>query len=173
MSVKVYLAQAMTGLSGNEIWKRLETARQIFLENGIEILSPVIEEGIKPQIKKVSASREDLINFWKRDKELIRKANVIVDLTPEKKSEGVAHEIGYARYFLWKPIVRVYDICSAPSSSSSVAYFEDDLLITGLPYAALWIKEKWGSRYKRFIWRIKLYNRCYIKGLYYKLLEWF
>ncbi len=132
--MKVYAAGAMSGLSGKELVERSFLVGQILSDNHIEVLDPVKCEGVKSTSKPTQASFEDLDKFWRRDKEMIREAHVVFDITPEKKSEGVAHEIGYARYFLWKPVVRVYMNGGMPTRAS-VAYFEDDLLTYSLEEA--------------------------------------
>lgn len=169
--IKAYTAGAMTGLTGRELVQRSRQVSKILGTYGIQVLDPVIAEGVKPTNKVTAATYGQMVRFWKRDKEMIREAHVVIDLTPERKSEGVAHELGYARYFLFKPVVRVYLNGSRPSISS-VAYFEDDLLVDSLEEAAIKINERWGTWRKRFWWRLALYNRCYISALKYKLGEW-
>ena len=58
---------------------------------------------------------------------MIRDAHVVFDLSGGAKSEGCAHEVGYARYFLYKPVVRLY-----PFLGSSVARLEDDYIVASL-----------------------------------------
>lgn len=169
--MRVYTAGAMTGLSGEELVERSLHVGQVLSDHQIEVLDPVSEEGVKKSTKSIQSTFKDLTVFWKRDKEMIRRAHVIFDITPEKKSEGVAHEIGYARYHLWKPVVRVYMNGGMPTKAS-VAYFEDDLLCGSLEEACEVANELWGTAFKRVIWRLSLYNRCLIKSLRYKLQEW-
>lgn len=172
MGLRVYTAKAMTGRSGEELVRESFYVGQVLSDHKIEVLDPVACEGVKDTPKPTQASFEDLTVFWKRDKEMIRHAHVIFDITPEKKSEGVAHEIGYARYFLYKPVVRIYMNGGMPTRAS-VAYFEDDLLCGSLEEACVVSKELWGTWWKRFIWRLRLYNRCYVKSFKYRLEEWF
>lgn len=169
--VKIYTAQAMTGRSQEEIVNCAKHAKRVFEGAGITVFDPVLAEHVKDE-KKVLADKpvSVLKDYWKRDKEMIREANVIVDLSPELKSEGVAHEIGYGRYFLWMPIVRVYQQNSKPASL--IAVFEDDLIVHSLEEAAIQINKYWGSWGKRFMWRLTLYNRCFYKACKYKLMKW-
>lgn len=171
MSIKVYTAGAMTGLSGAELVERSQNAAITLVEHGIYPLDPVLAEGVDPRAPVVQATYEQMVDFWKRDKAMIREAHVIIDLTPERKSEGVAHEIGYARYCLWKPVVRVYMNGKKPCLAS-VAFFEDDLIVDTLEEAAVEINRLWGTWFKRARWRMRLYNRCLLKACWYKLMEW-
>lgn len=171
MSLRCYTAGAMTGLTGEELVERSLHVGQVLSDNKMEMLDPVDCEGVKPTTETVQASHTDLAVFWRRDKELIRRAHVIFDITPEKKSEGVAHEIGYARYHLWKPVIRVYMNGGMPTKAS-VAYFEDDLLTGSLEEACQVALELWGTPWKRLKWRVALYNKCLLKAISYKLKEW-
>ena len=166
--MRAYIAHAMTGRSGAEMHSESKSAMMAFGMFGIEVLDPVLEEGVKPDTKVLSNTVEEVAGHWKRDKALIRRAHILVDLTPNLKSEGVSHEIGYARYFLWKPVIRV----GANFPASSVAHFEDDVIAPSLYHAARIADERFGTFGKRFIWRVKLYWRCYLKACLYKLGEW-
>lgn len=170
--VKIYLAHGMTGRAGTEVVQESEKALEVFSRYGIQVLDPVTAEKVKPSKKAINTDYKTLDGYWKRDKEMIREAHVLVDITPERKSEGVAHEIGYARYFLWKPVIRVYPKGQVPSNLS-VAYFENDFIVDDLDVAARYIDRMYGTWFKRFIWRIQLYRRSWIKASFYKLKEWF
>ncbi len=149
------------------------TAARMFVEFcGHEALCPVTAEEVKAEDATLLATKEQMDTYWYRDKAMIREANVIFDMTPMMNSEGSKHEIGYARYFLWKPVLRVFPYQKLPASSS-VAYFEDDSLTEGLNQAINVAEELWGTRWKRFKWRVRLYRRSYLKACWYKLLEWF
>lgn len=169
--VRAYTAGAMTGLTGKELVERSKRVARILREHGVEPLDPVTAEGVRPTNKITNSTYSQMVRFWKRDKEMIREAHVVIDLTPDRKSEGVAHELGYARYLLWKPVVRVYLNGSRPSISS-VAFFEDDLIVDSLEEAAVKINQKWGTWRKRFWWRVGIYNQSWVNALRYKLQEW-
>lgn len=168
--MRVYTAGAMTGLSGDELVERSLQVGQVLSDHGIEVLDPVACEGVKPTAAPTQASHTDLAIYWRRDKELIRRAHVIFDITPEKKSEGVAHEIGYARYFLYKPVIRVYMNGGMPTKAS-VAYFEDDVLVSSLDEACHIALGMWGTPWLRIKWRLKLLQKVW-KSIYYKGKEW-
>jgi hypothetical protein len=171
MTVTVYTAQKMTGRDQAEMVEMAKKAKRVFNNFGIRVYDPVLEEHVQAVNKPLMDKPLSLLrDYWKRDKQMIRNANVIVDLTPEAKSEGVAHEIGYARYALWKPIVRVYQENSKPASL--IAIFEDDLIVHSLEEAAVQIHKYWGTWLKRVVWRIALLNRSLLKWVWYQLLEW-
>lgn len=169
--ISVYLARAMTGRSMKEVYYEAKKERIYLEKHGFKVLDPVSEEGVRPKNKNIQATYRQLVTFWARDKEMIRQAHMVFDMTPWMKSEGVTHEIGYARYFLWKPVVRVYGKEKRPSAGS-VAYFEDDVLAKDLDHAIYKAEQLYRTWYKRFKWRLLLLNRCLLKFFWYQLLEW-
>lgn len=169
--MRVYAAGAMTGLSGEELVDRSILVGQVLSDYKIEVLDPVCAEGVKASSKPTKATYKELAVYWRRDKELIRQAHVIFDITPDRKSEGVAHEIGYGRYFLYKPIVRVYMNGGKPSKGS-VVFFEDDVLCDSLEEACRISLKLWGTPWKRLVWKLDQLNRCLIKSILYKGKEW-
>lgn len=170
--MKAYLARAMTGRVKKEVVVEA-MAQKIFCEYlGIEVLDPVSEEGVVPSTELLMSSYEEMVKYWKRDKEMIREAHVVFDMTPNMKSEGVSHEIGYARYALYKPVIRVYLDGMVPPKSS-IARFEDDYLAVSLPDAIQYSERMYGTRFKRFKWRLSMYARCWTKMFLYRTKEWF
>lgn len=171
MSIKIYAAAKMTGRDKKEMVEMALKNKKIFEGMGIMVLDPILEEHVKPVKGALVDTPTSLIkDYWNRDKQMIREAHVVVDTTPEQKSEGSAHEIGYARYFLWKPVVRMYSGENKPLSA--IVFFEDDLIVHSVEEAAIQIHKYWGTWAKRFMWRLSLYNRCWFKALRYKLMEW-
>jgi hypothetical protein len=171
MSCKIYAAAKMTGRDQKEMVETSKRNKKIFEAAGIEVLDPILEEHVKAEHHALVEKPLDILKgYWDRDKHMIREAHVVVDTTPEAKSEGVAHEIGYARYCLWKPIVRMYQQGSKPTSM--IAVFEDDLIVHSPEEAAVQINKYWGSWMKRAMWRISLLNRCLLKFVIYQLREW-
>lgn len=170
--MKIYLARKMTGLTGKEIVYKAHcalTTAKILLGKEVQILDPVTEEGVKPTNEIVKAPAHLLTKFWARDKQMIREAHVIIDMTGAEKSEGVAHEIGYARYNLWKPTVRVYP--ELGKDTPSVARLEDDVIATSYDEALMLAHQYWGTWSKRLMWRLKMLNRCLPKWIMYQLGE--
>ncbi len=91
-------------------------------------------------------------------------------MTPGLKSEGVSHEIGYARYTLWKPVIRVYEEGKLPIKSS-VAWFEDDCIVDDKRLVIEYILRIHGTWFKRAKWRLKLLNRSLLKWIFYQIRE--
>lgn len=168
--LKVYLAGAMTGLSGHNLLLRSGLAcyfrNKYFPE--MALLDPVTAEGVRPTDEPLANTDDRLAVFWKRDKEMIRSAHVVIDLTGPAKSEGVAHEVAYARFNLWKPVVRVW-----PNLGPSVARYEDDVIVETMFEAFYEADKRWGTWTKRFVWRIKMLNRCLPRWIWHQLGEWF
>lgn len=169
--VKIYQAAKMTGRDRKEMVEMAVRNKKIFEGMGVTVLDPILEEHVKP-LKGIliDTPMALLKDYWSRDKEMIRECHVVVDTTPGEKSEGVAHEIGYARYSLWKPIVRMYPTMDKPASA--IVYFEDDLVVHSVEEAAIQINKYWGSFAKRALWRFGLLNRCLLKWCFYQLKEW-
>lgn len=169
VNVRIYAAQQMTGIKNSVIYQHNAYCDRVFTKYGITVLSPVTEEGVKANKKKLDQpSQEQLQYFWKRDKWLIRNSHILVDITGFSKSEGLKHEIGLARYFLMKPCVRIMKL-----HGPSVAVEEDDLIFSTVEKAAKFIVEEFGSPWKRLKWKLKLFVRCspgYIKT---RILWWF
>jgi hypothetical protein len=163
---RVYCAKAMTGIRGDTLVKQAKETRDILQRHGIEVLDPVLAEHVKKSKRRLHNSFSKLREYWDRDKELIREAHAIIDCTPQLNSEGVKHEIGYARFTLWKPTVRLY-----PHLGPSIAKIEDDYIASTLDEAADVINERWGNWYKRFKWRLVMLNRCLPKFVYYQIKE--
>ena len=160
----VYVCHAMTGRPWNEV-KDQSRAVKVFLESrGFEVIDPIeIEnDSVSENIDTDKSSIPNRIDeggkkAWYGDKIAIRKAHVVLDITPELKSEGVLRELGYARFYLWKPVIRLYKEKSEPHM---VTIFEDDAVVRSLEEAADVIEERWGTQEKRVAWREALLQRC-------------
>lgn len=145
----------MTGHDAAEIVAVQRRAAVALRKRGIEPLDPAKKEGVKPGDGMIHAEADSLRQFWRDDKDLIRRAHVVLDLSGPSKSEGVAHEIGFARYFLFHPVVRVW-----PGLGASIARLDDDVIVENVDEAAAVIRAKWGTPRKRVIWRLRLLVRC-------------
>jgi hypothetical protein len=170
--MRVYLARKMTGLTGQELCQKSECARttaKILFGKRMVILDPVAEEGIRPTSAIISTSLARLVYLWARDKQMIRHAHVVIDMTGAEKSEGVAHEIGYARYCLFKPVIRVYPELAL--SVPSVARLEDDVIASSYDEALMLADQYWGTFSKRLVWRLAMLNRCLPKWLLHQIQE--
>jgi len=116
------------------------------------------------------SSKKAMDAFWPRDKEMIREANLVFDMSPGMNSEGVKHELGYARYNLWKPVVRVFPTGKLPIKSS-VAWYEDDIVVDSLIEAVEYSLRVHGTKFKRIRWRLKMLNRSLLKWIWYQVCE--
>lgn len=169
--MKVYLARGMSGRVKEDIVKEAMSDKAFLESAGVTVLCPVTEEKISPTRERQSQSYEEMTQFWYRDKEMIREANLVFDMTPHLKSEGVAHELGYARYHLWKKVIRVYPAGKLPNHSS-VAFFEDDYITDDIRDAVMEAYRTHGNLYKRLKWRFGIYYRCWFKAICHRLGEW-
>ena len=166
--VRIYLASKMTGRTGEELVNQSRLVASLAETlGGITIFDPIAEEGVKDGQTPLQNTEEDLWKFWKRDKFLIREAHVVIDLTASMKSEGSAHEIGYARYALWTPVIRVW-----PNLPPNVAWFEDDYIAPHIWDALKLAKGRWGNPWKRLKWKAAIFNRCFLKFLWTRFV-WF
>lgn len=168
--MRAYIAHAMTGRTGEEVVSESLHISEVCKKYDIEPLDPVIAEGVKKADPRVQSTNEMLPRLWKRDKEMIREAHVLIDVTADRKSEGVQHEIGYARCYLWKPVIRV-SINYARNPNISIANLEDDLIVGSIEQAAYFAQLRWGTFRKRLCWRLTLLNRCLLKFLWHQLGE--
>ena len=165
---KVYVCHAMTGRSGINlvVEETMTRAAATSVSGEIILLDPIRAEGVKCSSEPVVAPEGKLREYWKRDKEMIRDAHVVFDLSGGAKSEGCAHEVGYARYFLYKPVVRLY-----PFLGASVARLEDDYIVSSMHQGFDLILRKWGTPSKRLAWRLGLLRKL-PRAVWFKMHEW-
>lgn len=168
--IKAYVAHAMTGRVWEDVLEESRVTNEILSKHDIEVFDPVfIEEVITSEKDTIANIADDNgIKSWKGDKKAIRDVNVMLDITPEMRSEGVLRELGYSRFLLWKPTIRVYKPGSKPHM---ISVFEDDVIAYSLEEAATIIHERWGTFTKRTWWRIKMLNRCLLKFIWYQIRE--
>jgi len=170
IDVVVYGACRMTGVDKAQLVARQLRVKEIMEEYGITFISPVLEENVKPEHGKlVNHDKDQLRGFWKRDKEIIAKlAHVVFMDQGQHKSFGMERELGFNRYTLWKPTVML-----VPAGTPlSVAQFEDDEIFYSVHHAAQEIVNRWGTRYQRWIWRVKMLTRSLPRWLYLQVLAW-
>lgn len=170
--VSVYVARGMTGRDKAELVAEATRDREFLERCEINVLCPVTAEGVKSEHRTLRSSKKQMDQYWFRDKAMIREANVVVDATPLLKSEGVSHEIGYGRYFLWKKVVRVFPPGQLPLKSS-VAFYEDDYLTDSWTDAVMEIYRTHGTYWKRLKWRLSIINRCLLRAIGLWFLELF
>lgn len=171
MSIKIYLARAMSGRIKEDVVKEAREDKEFFEKAGLEVLCPVIKEEVVATKEKLVSSKKAMLSFWPADKRMIRDAHIVLDMTPHLNSEGTKHEIGYARYFLYRPVIRVFPEGKLPFQSS-VAFFEDDIVVDSREEALEYIYRVHGNLYKRLRWRVQLYNRCLLNMIYCWFISW-
>ncbi|SRR5229473_4710026 len=157
--VSIYCARSMTGRVKEEVVNEAKADKEFLEKAGFTVFCPVVAENVQPTKQVLLSSKKAMDEYWPRDKKMIEDSHVLFDMTPERKSEGVAHELGYARYFLYRPVVRVYREGKLPVPSS-VAYFEDDHITDSLLGAIEYTLRMHGTLAKRLKWRFNLYVRC-------------
>jgi nucleoside 2-deoxyribosyltransferase len=155
--IKVYVAHAMTGKMQDELCREAELTKRVLENYGFEVLDPIIAEGVKDVHEPlIQVSSEQLEGYWRRDKEMIKEA----DYMGCNKSDGVAKELGYARFCLWKPVVRVF-----PNCGINVSRIEDDVITSTLNDAIGIMLNRFGSYEKLRVWREDIWNRCFSRWL--------
>jgi len=169
-TVSIYLACAMTGRTGKELWDELRMLRPIYEQHGIKVISPIEGEGIPYSDAPLpDRTDKDGTHIWKdKDKFKIREANVFVYPGLRRTSQGVMKEYMYARGVLWRPSVGVY---KPPLKAGFITRAEDDVVCASHQEAALTIATRWGSKRKRLKWRLAMLNRSILKWLGYQLKE--
>ena len=151
--MKIYLAQKMTGLTGKEILSVVTPAIEILTRRGFDVLSPAIEEGVQDtdEIIGVATTPPELLSqYWQRDKELIGQCDVLIDLSAEEKSEGVAHEIGIALYRYGIPVIRIY---SRNPVKFGIQHLEDAFVCTTITEACDFIDVAFRHEWQKELWK--------------------
>lgn len=168
--IRIYVARAMTNRIKEDVVNDAVNDKNFLEKAGFKVLCPVTAENVKPTKEVLRSSKKAMDVYWFRDKQMIRDAHVVFDMSPHMNSEGVKHELGYARYNLWKPIVRVFPHGELPLQSS-VARFEDDYICDSLLEAIEYTLRVHGTFYKRLKWRLALLNRCLPKWILFQIKE--
>lgn len=165
--VKIYLATSMTGLFCDDIWKKAISDMQTYEKEGITVITPIMGEGIPfAHVKLQDRSPEEMTRVWKhKDKRAVKDTHVTVYNAPERWSQGVAHELVLARGVLWKPVVYV------GTHAGFITREEDDVVAATHQEAAIAIVQRWGTRRKRIVWRLKMLNRCLLGWIWDQIRE--
>ena len=168
--VLVYLACRMSGRSKIAMVKEAKEAIAILSKYGIKCISPVLEEKVENTTGVLDViSEEELAREWKKDKEFVKQCHVVFDLSAASpiRSEGATTEYLYARFALFKPIIRLFPKGLGPS----ITKFENAVIVQTLDEAAVEIVTRWGSRIQRIQWRIQ--ERIFWKWLKLLRLQFF
>ncbi len=168
--MKVYLARAMSHRIKEEVVLEAKNDRDLLQKAGFTVLCPVEKENVPATKQILMSSKKSMMEYWPEDKRMIREANIIFDMSPNLNSEGVKHEIGYARYCLWKPVVRVFPTGQLPLPSS-VSRFEDDVIVDSLIEAIEYSLRVHGTILKRIKWRLKMLNKSLLKWIWFQIGE--
>lgn len=157
--IRIYVAHAMTGKMKDELVAEARITTQALEAAGYEVLDPITEEHIDNVHEPlVQLSAEQLERYWRRDKEMIKEADLVLDYKACNRSDGVAKELGYARFCLWKPVVRVF-----PGMGINISRIEDDIIVDTLEDAIQMIGIKFPN-YEAFReWRQEMWDRCFFK----------
>ena len=164
-----YIAHPITGRTGKELNEESRRTEVILKRYGIKVLDPILIEKL-PSTDTCVPNRPDQDGsvLWKEDEAAIRESHVLINIAAELKSEGVLWELGYARFLLWKPIIRIYKPGSNPHMAS---IFKGDVIAFSLEEAAYIINRRWGTWSKRIMWRIKMLSRSLPKFIWRQIRE--
>ncbi len=169
--LKVYVARAMSGLPADEV-VALAKEQKAFLEScGYFVLCPVVSENVKATKKPINSSKKLMDTYWARDKQMIREADIVIVMSPDRASLGCIREYGYARYHLQKKVITVFPEGKLPSEGA-VCYYEDDFVTDSLILAAEEGLRTHGSYFKRLKWKFNVLNRSLVKSIIHQAQEW-
>ena len=162
--IAAYTCQRMTGRMCDEMLVEAQMLTRVLGNYGIKALNPVLEEHIPNEhILLPNVPQETLERYWKRDKEMIREADVLLDYLTQNLSDGSNKEVGYSRWCLWKPTIRVWS-----GKGALISRIEDDIVVPTLLDAIEVINDKWGTYEKLGAWRTEMIERTYPKWLAYQ-----
>jgi hypothetical protein len=154
--VKIYTSQRMTGRECIEMRVEADMLERTLTNHGYEVLNPVIAEGIPYTHEILKANPETIEQHWKRDKEMMRDADILVDYQTNNLSDGTNKELAYTRFCLWKPTVRI-----VRPGGFAISKLEDDIVVESLNEGIRIIGEKFGSYEKLANWRRDMLTRCF------------
>ncbi len=162
--IKAYTSQRMTGRMCDEMLVEAKMLVRVLGNHGIKALNPVLEEDIPNEhILLPTVSSDTLFHYWRRDKEMIREADILIDYMTQNMSDGSNNEIAYNRWTLWKPTIRVWN-----GKGALISRIEDDLVVPNLLEAIELIKEKFGTYKQLGQWRTELLTKSYHTWLSYQ-----
>jgi nucleoside 2-deoxyribosyltransferase len=164
--IKAYTCQSMTGRMCDEMIVEARMLERVLGNYGIQILNPVLAElDIIPNehILLPPVSAELLEKVWREDKRMIREADIVIDYKTHNKSDGSNNEVGYNRFGLWKPTIRVWD-----GPGALISRMEHDVIVPTLNDAIDVITERFGTYEKLGAWREEMLKRSFPKWLDYQ-----
>lgn len=162
--ISAYTCQRMTGRYCDEMLREAEMLERVLSNYGIRILNPVLEEKVHDEHVLLENVPSNLLErYWRRDKEMIRESDIVIDYMTMNKSDGSNKEVAYNRFCLWKPTIRVWD-----GAGGLISRLEDDIVVPNILDAVTLINEKWGTYEKLGKWRLEMLRRCYPKWAEYQ-----
>lgn len=155
--IKLYCCHRMAGRDMSDLVKEAARTTRVIENYGFEVCDPIIMEKI-PNVSEIltQLSEEQLRQRWKEDKTAIKDADVILEYMGCNKSDGCNVEVGYGRFCLFKPVIRVW-----PNATMSISKIEYDHIVPSLIDAMELIKEKYGTYEKLGKWREAMWQRCF------------
>jgi hypothetical protein len=161
--IAAYTCQGMTGKMCDEMIVEARMLERTLNNHGIRILNPVLAELAyipNEHIMLPNVAPEILEKFWHADKEMIREADVLIDYKTHNKSDGSNNEVGYSRFCLWKPTIRVWE-----GPGALISRMEHDIIVPSLVEAIEMINERWGTYEKLGKWRTEMLKDKYPRWL--------
>jgi len=167
-----YNARAMTGESKSVVVEQARSDKEFLEKCGFEVLCPVLKEGVKKGKGTILASKKQMETFWPADKDMIKRAHVLFNMSPHKASLGTIREHGKARYYHWKKVISVFPEGHLPPEGA-VPYFEDDFVTDSLTLAVGEALRTHSTYLKRLAWRLDILNKHLINAILDQVKELF
>ena len=159
--IKCYVAHRMAGRYCDELVQEAIMTTRTLENYGFEVLDPIIAEKVPNVHETLGVTDEEtLARHWSRDKRLIREADVLLDYKSENRSDGVGKELAYARFCLWKPVVRIF-----PNLGLCISRLEDDVIVDSLGEAVQLMVTLYGDYEKLKKWRQMMWERSFANWL--------
>jgi hypothetical protein len=160
----------MSGRDKAEMVHRAQFVVETLALFGIKGISPVLEEGVKAESTKlINYDKEQVRGFWARDKYIIRYiSHAVLFDHAEMTSFGMTREYSLNRGTLWKPTAVLIE----KGVPASVSIYEDDLQGYSVHTMAAEMSTRWGSRWKRWAWRLTMINRSLPRWIYDQCWAW-
>jgi hypothetical protein len=161
--ITAYTCQTMTGRMCDEMIVEARMLERTLNNHGIRILNPVLAELAyipNEHILLPNVPAGILEKFWHADKEMIREADVVIDYKTHNRSDGSNNEVGYNRFCLWKPTIRVWE-----GPGALISRMEHDVMVPSLIEAIELINAQWGTYEKLGKWRTEMLKEKYPRWL--------
>lgn len=168
--IKIYVARAMTNRVKEDVVNEAKADKEFFEKAGFEVLCPVAEEKIEPTKQILRSSKQALDKYWSRDKQMIREAHILFNMSPDQPSLGVIREHGYARYCLWKKVISVFPPGKLPPKAA-ICHYEDDYVTDDIMDAVGEAYRTHGTAFKRLKWRLQMLNQSLPKWILFQIQE--